>query len=64
MKTYKIPVIWQATAIMKIEAESLEKAIKKAHDAPLPTDGNYIDDSFEIDLEGIPYHNRNLGKED
>ena len=66
LKTYKIPVIWQVVGLMNIEANSLEEAIEKAQapGTPLPRDGNYIEDSFEIDLEGIPYHNRNLGKED
>lgn len=57
MKTYNIPVIWQCSAVIPIQADSLEEAIKLAHDAPLPTNGEYIDDSFEVDEEGIPFHN-------
>ena len=60
---YKIPVIWQVVGLVEIEAESLEKAIQKAQASgtPLPRDGNYIEDSFEVDIEGIPFHN-NLEK--
>lgn len=56
MKTYKIPVIWSCYGFVNIQAENLEEAIELAEEAPLP-DGDYIDDSFEIDLEGIPVHN-------
>lgn len=57
-KTYKIPVIWQATAIIEVEANSIEEAAEKANSAPLPRDSNYIEDSFEVDYEGIYFHNK------
>lgn len=59
-KTYKIPVVWQVSDIYEVEANSLEEAIQKAQDGSLPSRGEYIEDSFEIDYEGIPFHNRNL----
>ena len=54
MKTFKIPVVWQMYGVMHIEAESLEEAKEKAFagETPLP-DGNYIDDSMEVDNEEI-----------
>jgi hypothetical protein len=52
-KTYTIPVIWQSYGRMKIEADSLEEAKNIAiNEAPLP-EGNYIDDSIELDEESI-----------
>jgi hypothetical protein len=49
MKTYKIPVSWTVTAVMHIEAESLEDAIKQADNESLPTDTDYLEGSFCID---------------
>ena len=57
MKTYKIPVIWQMAGFCTIKAESLEDAIEEAQDEPLPSDSSYIEDSFEVDLEGAEIHN-------
>lgn len=52
MKTYKIPVTWEAYGTVRIEAESLEEAIElaKGDDIPLP-DGCYVDGSWEVDEE-------------
>ena len=58
MKTYKIPCVWQMYGIMHIKAKSLEDAIEKAEDAPLP-DGDYVSDSFEVDIEALEYYNDN-----
>ena len=55
MKTFKIPVEWSVYAIVDIEAETIEDAIKKFHetedDIPLPTDSEYIDGSFKISCD-------------
>ena len=53
MKEWKIPIVWQCWGTMKIEADTLLEAMKKAMDdeTPLPT-GWYIDDSVEIDHDG------------
>ena len=64
MKTYKIPVSWSVTATMKIEAESMAEAIEKAEQAPLPTDPDYMDGSFEINREVISCVNKNLSEQD
>lgn len=50
MPKYKIPVTWSVYGVMEVEAPTLEKARLKAIDeCPLPTDGEYIDDSCKVD---------------
>jgi hypothetical protein len=50
MKQYKfvIPVTWSVSADMEIMAGSLEEAIQKANDYPLPEGSEYIDGTFEV----------------
>jgi len=49
MKIYRIACEWAVYGTMHIEAESLKEAIQKAEDDyPLPTDSEYIDDSFKV----------------
>jgi len=51
-KVYKIPCVWQMWGMMEVEADSLEEAKRIAiEDAPLPTDGEYLEGSFELDEE-------------
>lgn len=50
---FKIPVSWTMVADMIIEADDLDDAIEKAQEAPLPTDGEYCDSSFEVNTELI-----------
>lgn len=57
-KTYKIPVVWQVSDICEIEANSLEEAIQKAKDGPLPSRGEYINDSLQIDFESNIFNNQ------
>lgn len=54
MKQFKIPVVWQMYGVMHIEANSLEEAKQKAFDlgTSLP-DGNYIEDSCQLDDDEI-----------
>lgn len=54
MKKYKIPITWQSIEIFHVEAESLEDAIKEALENffKIP-DGKYLEDSFDIDHEGL-----------
>lgn len=53
MRTFKIPVSWEVSSVIKVEADSLEDAIKKFDEHEneegykLPTDGDYVDGSFE-----------------
>ena len=54
MKTYKIGLIWQMYGYVEVEANSLAAAIHIVHstDVPLPENGEYIEGSFEVDVEG------------
>ena len=51
MKTYKIPCTWVMSGTIEVEAETVGEAILKAEHAPLPTESEYIEGSFVIDLE-------------
>lgn len=50
-KTFKIPVSWEASGFVKIEAETLEQAIEIfdiiEDEIPLPLEEEYIDGSFK-----------------
>tara|TARA_B100000085_G_scaffold131480_1_gene119734 strand:+ start:2834 stop:3049 length:216 start_codon:yes stop_codon:yes gene_type:complete len=54
-RTYRIPCSWQVYATAEVEAESWDDAIKKVEDDnfPLPLDTDYVDASFEVDMEII-----------
>ena len=55
MAKYLVPVVWQMYGRVEIEASSPEEALKIAQektDIPLPT-GFYLEDSFEVDTDGI-----------
>lgn len=59
MEEYRIPVIWQMWGIITIKAKTLKEAIKKAEKDPNPLPfGHYIDDSWEVDKEGVKLHNK------
>ena len=51
-KTYRVPCSWQVYAHAEVEAESWDEAIAKveSNDFPLPTDANWIEGSFEVDM--------------
>lgn len=55
MKTWKVPVVWEMYATIKVEAETLEEAIEIARDdageIPLPTDNYYVDGSWQVSGE-------------
>lgn len=53
MKTYRVPITWKMCSNYYIEAESEEEAIMIAEDLPLPEHGEYLTDSFEIDMDDI-----------
>lgn len=48
-KVYQIPVMWTLTGTYYVRASSLEAAKDIAYDAPLPKNGEYLDESFELD---------------
>jgi hypothetical protein len=52
-KFYTIKTYWQMCADTIVEAESLEEALEKVFEAPLPTDGEYLMGSFEIDKTNL-----------
>lgn len=52
-KTYTIPVSWTVTAEIKVKAANLEEAIKAVEFAPLPSDPDYLDGSFEVNTDVI-----------
>ena len=56
-KTFRIACDWEVYGTMVVEAYSLEEAIKIAenNDDPLPTDDEYIDDSFKVNKEQTDY---------
>lgn len=49
---WKIPVTWKMCGFVYINAATLEEAMKVAEDKegklPLPTDGDYVDDSWVL----------------
>lgn len=57
-KTFKIPCTWQMYGYYHIEANSIKEALEKAEDSSLPTDADFLEGSFEIDNEMIPFHNQ------
>lgn len=67
---FKIPVSWEMSGIIEIEANTLEKALEyfniNSDDIPLP-DGEYVDSSFTVtggeDVESIweLYNSQNDG---
>ena len=57
--TYRIPCTWTVCGVMEVEADSLENAIIKAKDEPLPQESDYIDDSFSVNREMLDYYNEN-----
>mgnify|MGYP000668045618 CR=1 FL=1 len=48
MKKYKIPISWEIGSELEIEANSIEEALEKAQNEELPSNGEYIDGSYEI----------------
>ena len=63
-KLYRIPVEWAVTGTLLVEAESLSEALLEAEDAPLPEATDYIEGTFEVNRQMIPYVNKNLTKEE
>ena len=51
-KLYKIPVSWTVCATEHIRADSLVEALQMALDMEhLPSNGYYLDSSFEVNIE-------------
>jgi hypothetical protein len=58
-KMFKIPVSWEVFGEVKIEADSIEDALKIFKDTqdslPLPTESTYVDGSFKLNDEETAY---------
>ena len=56
---YKVPVVWSMMGYVLVDAEDSDKAMEyvKEHkdELPLPTNGEYLEDSFEVDEDGAPF---------
>jgi len=50
-KIYKIPCTWVMSGTIEVEADTVGEAILIAENAPLPTESEYIEGSFAVDLE-------------
>lgn len=59
MKEWKIPVSWESSALIRVEANTLEEAMKIARDddgiIPLPDDWDYVDGSWSLSEEDELY---------
>ena len=55
MKNWNVPVSWQMCTTIRIQAETLEEAIKIARDdegvLSLPQNGEYVDGSWEVSCD-------------
>ncbi len=56
---YKIPCTWTVSGVVEVEADSLDTAKLLADDAPLPTESDYVDGSFEVNYAMLDYYNEN-----
>jgi hypothetical protein len=53
---FNIPLIWSVFSLEHIEADTLEEAVAIAFNSP-QNDGEYIDDSLYLDIDGLSIHN-------
>ncbi|MEK6879342.1 MAG: hypothetical protein AABY22_07040 [Nanoarchaeota archaeon] len=54
MKKYTIPVEWVMVTDVIVEANSLKEAIERVENMPgLPSDGEYLGDSFKVNKSMI-----------
>lgn len=60
---FKIPVNWIMSSYVNVEANSLDEAIEVAQYqwAELPVNGEYIDDSFDVNIQCAEEMNDNYG---
>ena len=62
METFKIPVAYQAYGYVEVQSFSLKDAVKYAErhldELPLPKDPQYLEDSYQIDYDGIAELNK------
>ena len=55
MKTWKVPVTWDACGIVEVEAKTMEEALVIAKDSdgiiPIPAESNYVDGSWDLSYD-------------
>lgn len=59
-EVWNIPVTWMCWGMYRVsksECSTLEEAIASVEKAPLPDQGEYIDESMRVDMEGLSIHN-------
>lgn len=62
MKKFKIPVTWEMSGFVEVEAESLEDAVERFDNGygdmcGLPANSDYVDGSFCRACEDLPIQN-------
>jgi len=62
MAKYKVYVEWTVTSTVEVEASSLDEAILEVenNDSLIPTEGDYLDGSLDINYEVSRYLNSHL----
>jgi hypothetical protein len=62
MPKYKVYVEWVVTSTVEVEANSLDEAISEveANDSLIPTEGDYLSGSLDINYEVSRYLNSKL----
>ena len=55
---FVIPVTWSMTAEVVAYADSLENAVAQVEDNPNLPNGDYMDGSFEVNHDFLPYLNK------
>ena len=51
MKTWNIPVVWQVSGCVSIEADTLDEALSKARDSGSLPVGQFVEDSFDVAVD-------------
>jgi len=59
MKKFKLPVTWEVSGFLEVEAESLKEAIvyfeNNSDNLPLPDDFDYVDGSYDLSCHEEEY---------
>ncbi len=58
LKNYKIPVTWTMYAVVQVQAQNVIDAINKVEEGDIPTGGGYLEDTFQVDNDGLAVFNK------
>ena len=58
LKNYKIPVTWTMYAVVQVQAQDVNDAINKVEAGSIPTGGSYLEDTFQVDNDGLTVFNK------